>query len=1062
MQQLNLQSLHWRCIGPPRGGRVVAVTGHPTETATFYFGGVAGGVWQTTDAGTYWRNISDGTFKSASVGALTLSEADPNVIYAGMGETTIRGDVSPGDGVYKSSDGGQSWQHLGLAETHHISEIRVHPENPDIVYVAALGHAFGPNPERGIYKSTDGGQSWRQVLFRSDKAGAIDLALDVTNPRILYATFWEAYRNFWELSSGGPDSSLYKSTDGGETWVELTGNPGLPTGLKGKMGITVSPANPNRVWTIIEAEGEAAGVYRSDDGGATWQQLTGNRDLIQRPWYYCHIFADPQDAETVYITNLKMWKSTDGGLTYSEITTPHGDNHDLWIDPRNPQRMIEGNDGGACVTFNGGQSWSSIYNQLTGQFYHVTVDNRYPYHVYGTQQDNSSLAVPSASEKGAIPWNDCYPAGTGESGYIAVKPDDPDIVYVGAVGSSPGGGGALQRYNHRTKQIRLVTVWPEQYTGWGVDDLKYRFPWTFPILFSPHDSNVLYTCGNHVFRSTDEGHSWQPISPDLTRDDKSKFGASGGPITLDTSGAEHYGTIATFAESPHEAGVFWTGSDDGLIHISRDGGQSWQNVTPPQLPEYTLIATLEVSPHDPATAYVAATRYKLDEYRPFLYKTSDYGQSWVALDATFPATEITRVIREDPARAGLLYVGTERGLFLSFDDGATWQPFNGNLPVVPVYDMVVKEHDLVLATHGRAFWILDDLTPLHQLADAALDAAANTGAYLFKPRETVRQWRLWGVYQGKSTDRVNYRMSLGMLTSFYETKNAAGEIERTFLDVGENPPQGVIISYYLKDKPEEPADDISLTILDGAGQEIISFSSREDDDGENGSPRLPKEAGLNRFVWDMRYPDARAVPGDFAGEAKQTGPLAPVGGYQVRLTVGEVSQTQAFDLVLDPRAEGSPADIQAQFDLWLQIRDKISAVHDGVNQIRRIKGQVSGWIDTLSTAQALSEANMESLSAAGTALNEKLTAIEQTLIQTEAGTPGDRVRLKSRLNSKLITLISVVGVADFAPTEQSREVFAHLSAQVDDQLTTLSALIESDVADFSRFVQETQIPAIVV
>ena len=704
MSEFSLASLKWRCIGPPRGGRVVAVAGHPTEAATFYFGACAGGVWKTDDAGSYWENISDGYFTSAAVGAIAVSEADPNVIYAGTGEHTIRGDVSYGDGVYKSTDGGQSWTNIGLRETKHISKIRIHPQNPDLVYVAALGHAFGPNEERGVYRSQDGGQTWQKVLFRRDKAGAVDLSMDSTNPRVLYVTIWEAVRNFWSLTSGGPDSSIYKSIDGGETWVELTGNPGLPEGLKGRMGIAVSPANPARVWAIIEAKDERAGMYRSDDGGATWQQTSSNRDLIHRPWYYCHVFADPQDAETVYVLNLKMWKSTDGGVTFNDITTPHGDNHDLWIDPANPQRMIEGNDGGACVSYTGGKSWSSIYNQLTGQFYHLAVDNQYPYRVYGTQQDNSSISVPSASEKGAISWMDCYPAGTGESGYIAVNPDDANIVFVGAVGSSPGGGGALQRYDHRTKQIRLVTVWPEAYTGWGVDDIRYRFAWTFPIVFSAHDSKVLYTCGNHVFRTTDEGSSWEAISPDLTRDDKSKFAASGGPITLDTSGAEHYGTVFAFAESPHIPGLLWAGSDDGLLHISKDNGETWTNITPPDLAEWSLISVIEPSPHHEATAYVSATRYKLDDYQPYLYKTVDFGQSWQQID--FPEGEITRVVREDPARQGLLYAGTESGLFISFDDGDNWQRFNGNLPVVPIYDMVVKDTDLVVATHGRAFWIL--------------------------------------------------------------------------------------------------------------------------------------------------------------------------------------------------------------------------------------------------------------------------------------------------------------------------------------------------------------------
>ena len=580
-EQSLLQAMPFRCIGPTRGGRVVAVAGDPSDPAIFYFGAVAGGVWKTEDAGTTWQNISDGYFKTASVGAIAVSPSDPNVIFVGMGESTIRTDVSYGDGIYKSVDGGKTWTHMGLSDTRHIGKVRVHPRKPEVVYVAALGHAFGHNQERGVFRSTDGGASWEKVLYKSDKAGAVDLTFDPNRPDVLYASIWEVYRNFWELSSGGPDSGLWKSLDGGATWLELTGKPGFPKGLKGKIGVAASPAKAGRIWAIVESK-EDPGFYRSDDFGETWSLMTDLPDLRQRPWYYCHVYADPQDADTVYVLNLNMWKSTDGGKTFTKIATPHGDNHDLWIDPRNSRRMIEGNDGGACVSFNGGESFSTIFNQLTGQFYHLDVDNQFPYRVYGTQQDNSSISVPSDTTSGAISWTDCYAAGTGESGYIAVDPKDSNVVYVGAVGSSPGGLGALQRYDRRTDQIQLINVWPEAYGGTAPKTFKYRFPWTYPILFSPHDPGVLYTCANVAFRSTDEGHSWQPFSPDLTRADETKLEASGGPITLDTSGAEHYASIYSFRESPHQAGLFWAGSDDGLIHLSRDGGQTWQNVTPPE------------------------------------------------------------------------------------------------------------------------------------------------------------------------------------------------------------------------------------------------------------------------------------------------------------------------------------------------------------------------------------------------------------------------------------------------------------------------------------------------
>lgn len=1034
------QALTWRCIGPPRGGRVVTVAGHPTDRMTFYFGAVGGGVWKTTDGGTYWENITDGYFTTAAVGAVAVAPSDPNVIYAGTGEATIRGDVSYGDGVYKSTDGGKSWTNVGLADTYHIAQIRVHPQNPDLVYVAALGHAFGPNDERGVFRSKDGGKSWEKVLFKSHKAGAVDLSMDRTNPRILYAALYETVRNFWSLTSGGPDSGLWKSTDGGDTWTEITNNPGLPTGLKGKIGVTASPAKADRVWAIIEAKDDKAGVYRSDNGGATWEQLTGNRDLIQRPWYYCHIFADPQAADTVYINNLKMWKSTDGGKNYTEITTPHGDNHDLWIDPQDPHRMINGNDGGACVSFNGGASWSTIYNQLTGQFYHLDVDTRYPYHVYGTQQDNSSIGLPSATEKGGIPWTDCYGAGTGESGYIAVNPVDPNIVFVGAVGSSPGGGGALQRYDHRTKQIRLVTVWPEIYTGWGADSMKYRFPWTFPITFSPHDPSVLYTCGNQVFRTTDEGNHWEVLSPDLTRNDPSKLGPSGGEITLDTSGAEHYCTISAFCVSPHEPGVLWAGSDDGLLHLSRDESAHWQAVTPPGLPAWSFITAIEPSSHSPGTVYLSATRYKLEDYSPYLFKTTDYGASWVRIDGSFPTyqgrLQITRVIREDAVCPGLLFVGTETGLYFSIDDGANWQRMSANLPIAPIYDLKIKESDLVVATHGRAFWILDDITPLRE---ASAKIQHPTSAMLFTPRPTIRYNLNWGVSPARGAGK-NYMMGLGSAFTFVETKGEHNEPLRKMLDAGENPPAGVIIYYWLESTPVTP---IALTITDGTGKEIKRFTSKSADTPKD-EVTLPAKAGLNRFIWDMRYPDAVKVTGDLTTEKTATGPRAAPGAYQVVLTVGATTQQAPFEIRIDPSLEVSQVDLDAQFALWQQITDKVSEAHTAINKVRKIRRQLDGWIERAAESQQIIDA--------ARAIQEKLNTIERELIQTEAKTGNDRLRLPSRLNTKLINLISIVAAADVRPPQQAYAVLDHLSGQVDEQLALLDGIIGDDLAAFNDLV----------
>lgn len=1053
-----LNAMTWRCIGPPRGGRVVTVAGDPRNQATFYFGACAGGVWKTTDAGVTWRNVSDGFFKTAAVGALAVSDSDPNIIYAGMGESTIRGDVSYGDGVYKSVDGGQTWKHLGLTDTRHIGKVRIHPKNPDIVYVAALGHAFGRNETRGVYRSKDGGKNWERVLYKSDKAGAVDLSFDPNNPDILYASIWETYRNFWELCSGGPDSGLWKSTDGGDTWTDISENPGLPKGLKGKIGVSASPAKAGRVWALIEhAEGA---LFRSDDFGATWQKTTNKQDLRYRPWYYSHVFADPQAADTVYILNLGMWKSTDGGKNFDSIETPHGDNHDLWIDPRNNQRMIEGNDGGACVSFNGGEIFSTIYNQMTGQFYNISADNQFPYRVYATQQDNSSISVPSNTNDGAITWSDCYAAGTGESGFITVHPEDSNIVYVGAVGSSPGGGGALQRYDHNNGHIQLVNVWPEVYHGVGPKELKYRFPWTFPILFSPHDVNVIYSTGNVVFRSTNEGMSWEPISPDLTRNDPEKLGPSGGPITKDTSGAEHYCTISTLRESPHEKGVFWSGSDDGLVYVSRDGGKNWQNVTPPDLPEWSFIRTVEPSPYDPASLYLAATRYKLDDPAPYLYKTNDYGQTWQKITNGIPADDYTRVIRADPTRKGLLYAGTETGLYLSFDDGATWQRWQANLPIAPIYDLLVKENDLVIGTHGRAFWIMDDLTPLYQLTEQVQSA----GVHLFQPRRAVRM--LPDLFMAFSTpgEGKGYGIGLGKAGIFVNKKTETGHIDTTYIDCGKGAAQGAVVNFYLANALDEKTA-AKLEFLDSKGNLIRAFTPKpadyeKKDDKEKAldpGPWLPTKAGVNRFLWDLRYPGATKVLGNKTAGESFVGPLVTPGQYQVRLTVGDQVQTASFEVVNDLRVKASQADLEVQLALLLKIYAKISDAHKGINLLRDVLAQAKGW----ATRMAKKE-NGKAVVDAANGLVEKLTAIEDQLIL-----PGEQedtfgLNVPTRLNAKLSSLIPIVGSADRAPTKQAGELAAAYSGQIDAQLSALQALLDSDVENLNSLIQEANIPALVV
>ena len=1043
-----LAGMRWRCIGPPRGGRVVAVTGDPEDPMVFYFGACAGGVWKTTDGGTYWENVSDGFFQTSAVGALAVAEADHNVIYAGMGESCIRGDVSYGDGVYRSTDGGRTWVHLGLEDTRHIARVRVHPKDPDVVYVAALGHAFGPNRQRGVFRSKDGGKSWEHVLFQSDKAGAIDLSLDPNNPRILYAAIWEAQRTPWSLVSGGPDSGIFKSTDGGDTWEELTVNPGLPSGPKGRIGIAASAARPGRVWATVEAE--ESGLFRSDDGGANWEKVSDNQDIQGRPWYYQHVFAHPQDPETVWVLNYQAWRSTDGGKTFDQVTTPHGDNHDLWIDPRDSRRMIEGNDGGACISFNRGETWSTIYNQLTAQFYHVATDDQYPYRVYGTQQDNSAISVPSSSHKGAIPWGDCYVVGNSESGHIAVHPENPNIVVSGAVGSSAGGGGNLLRYDHSTGQVRIITVWPELGTGKGAIDMKYRFQWTYPIQFSPHDANVLYVAGNLVFRSHDQGSTWEAISPDLTRNDPAKMEASGGPITKDTSGAETYGTIFAFVESPHEKGVFWAGSDDGLVHLSMDSGLTWSDVTPPDLPAWTLINMIEVSPHNPATAYLAATRYKLDEPRPMLYKTLDYGKTWTGISQGIPDSDYSRVIREDPSRPGLLYAGTETGIFVSFDDGGSWISLQRNLPVVPVYDLAVKGTDLVAATHGRSFWVLDDLTPLHQITKEMTEAPV----HLMQPGVTVR---LRSPSPGrKPASGKQYRLSLGADVTYTEAVGPAGDRVRRFLDAGENPPAGVIIDYHLKEKP---SSEVTLTFGDHERGLIRSFSSRtindKPDQGEV-EPRLLAEAGINRFVWDMHYPDARKAPGDKTTEEIITGPLAPPGTYHITLSAEGEVQTKSFQINKDPRIEASQADFDVQFETHMAIRDKLSETHDAINQIRNIRSQVEEW-EQRAASRGLSDA----VASAAGPMKQKLESIEDELVQVKYKGARDRLNLPVKLNRQLAELVAVVASADYSPPQQVHDVFRDLSSRIDTQLTLLLDVVELDVANFIDLVNELEIPPIV-
>ena len=1039
-----LNSLRWRLVGPFRGGRVVAVAGDPERAPVFYFGSTGGGVWKTEDAGWTWQNISDGFFRTASVGALAVADADPNVIYAGMGECCIRNNVAHGDGVYRSTDRGHTWESRGLRETRSIARIRVHPRDADLVYAAALGHAFGAHPERGVFRSADGGKSWTRILSRNDRAGACDLSMDPANPRVLFAAIWEAQRAPWTLVSGGPGSGLFKTTDGGDSWIELTDRPGLPGGTKGRIGVAVSPALPDRVWAIVEAED--GGVFRSDNGGATWTRVNRERELRQRPFYYSHIFADPSDPDTVYVANLDLWKSVDGGHTFARRALPHGDHHDLWIDPKNPQRMVSGSDGGASVSLNGGGSWSTLYNQPTAELYHVTTDNRFPYRIYGAQQDNTTVCLPSCSPEGAITYRDFYDVGGSESGYIAVHPDNPDIVYGGIF------QGMLTRYDHGTGEVRDITVWPENTAGWGAGTLKYRFPWTFPIALSPHDPRVLYVTGNHVFRSTNEGASWDVISPDLTRNDPAKLAPSGGPVTKDNVGAEVYCTVFAFCESPARRGILWAGSDDGLIHVSKDDGRTWENVTPPALPEWALISTIEPSPHDPGTAYVAATRYKLDDLRPYLLKTADYGASWRPIVGGIPDDLITRVCREDPARKGLLYAGTETGVLFSWDDGTRWHPLRGGLPIVPIHDMVVKDDELVLATHGRSFWVLDDLSPLRQMSDAV--AAARV--HLFAPRPATRT-NVRGLSLKKGGPR-SYGRAGGLTVTAYDRDGSP-----VLLDAGQNPPDGVLVHYYFREKP---AGEVTLAFLDASGRLLREFSSKTVPaapsaglvfaaSGADQPTAVPAERGANRFVWNMRLAGARELPGAAMWFGFLGGPIAVPGTYQVRLAAGDHTLTRSFEIRKDPRLGVTDDDLRAQFEFLVEVRDSITDVHDAVLDVREIRAQVQEWV---SRTEGLRGSG--SLAGAARELNTELDRIEDALIQWRAEAYEDTFHFPVQLNNQLATVADLANMAPAAPTRQTRERFAELRAKAEEQLGRLDRVKSQECALFSDALRELGIPPI--
>ncbi len=963
----------WRNIGPNRGGRSLGSSGSPGRPNEYYFGATGGGLWKTVDSGNNWFPVTDGQITSSSIGAVAVAETNPDIVYIGGGETQLRGSITQGDGVYKTTDGGKTWRDLGLKETQAISRIRVHPTNPNIVYVAALGHVYGDNEERGVFRSKDGGNNWEKVLYVSDKAGAADLIIDRTNPDVLYATTWQVYRKAWKMWGGGPDSKLWKSLDGGDTWVDLTEMPGMPEGPIGKIGVTVSPADPNRVWAVVEAN--EGGIFRSDDAGWTWERVNSERKLRQRAFYYSRIYADPLDRDVVYGLNVQFWKSTDGGKTFDiRIRPPHGDNHDLWIDPNDPMRMISSNDGGGTVSLNGGQTWTE-QDYPTTQFYHVMTTSDVPYHVAGAQQDNSTLAMPSDG------WNHMmgrgpghgwhYAVGGGESGWITQSPIDPDVFYAGSQGA------LLTRYNRKTGQRRDIQVYPRFFSGEPSSALPERWQWTFPIMFSPKNPNTMYTTSQHVWKTTNDGQTWEKISPDLTYADPETLGPTGGIITKDMNGPEIYATVFALAPSNYDENTIWAGSDDGKIHITRNGGKRWTDITPKELPKFSRVSIIEESKFNPGTLYVAANRYQVDDREPYVFKTTDYGKTWTKIINGIAPGHFARAIREDLKEPGLLYLATEHGVYVSFNDGAVWQSLQLNLPDTPIRDLVLRNDDVVLGSHGRGFWILDDIRPFRE----AVNIKNNNKITLFEPANPIS-----GIYNA-------------------------------------------YIQYYL---PEE-TDSVTIEILDSSGELIRKFTGKEAE-SRGGSPTTAK--GLNSFTWNLRYPGATVFQGMIIWSARpQTGPLAPIGEYQARLTIGDDVQTTKFKIEMNPNFEGiTEDDLQKQFDLAIQIRDKTSEANEAVILIRKIRAQAKQIMkgDDTNVNRSLAD------------VLEKMRVIEEDLYQVKNQSNQDPLNFPIKLNNRLASLRRSIQNGQARPTDGAYVVFKELSDELAGHINKLNAILNSD------------------
>jgi photosystem II stability/assembly factor-like uncharacterized protein len=999
--------MRWRSIGPDRGGRSIAVAGSASRPSEYYFGAVGGGVWKTTDYGLTWNPVGDNDFRTTSVGAIAIAPSNPDIVYVGMGESCFRGNIIQGDGIYKTTDAGKSWQHVGLENTEVVSKIRVHPTNPDLVYAAVLGHSYDPHPERGVYRSKDGGKTWEKVLYRDDRSGAIDLSMDPKNPDVLYAATWQVYRTPWSMESGGPGSALYKSTDGGTTWTEITKNKGLPTGLWGKVGISVSGADSNRVYAIIENEN--GGVFVSDDAGATWTRTNEDRNLRQRAFYYTHIYADPVEKDTVYVLNVQFFKSTDGGKTFpTQIRVPHGDNHDMWIAPNDNKRMINANDGGGNVSINGGQTWSG-QGFPTGQFYNVFTTKHVPYHVCGAQQDNSTACVGSQTNPGAGEGSlppIFYAVGGGESGYIAPDPNNLTVFYAGSY------GGYLSRLDRELGQQRAINIYPNNPMGWSSIDIKERFQWTFPIVFSHTDPKTLYASSQHLFRTTNGGQSWEKISPNLARSDPKTMQASGGPITKDQTGVETYAVIFTVAPSYQDSNTIWTGSDDGWVHVTRDGGKNWERVTPPDLGEFARISLIEASPHQNGVAYLAANRYQQGDRAPYFYKTTDFGKTWTKIVNGIPDGHFARVIREDRKRRGLLYAGTEHGIYISFNDGAAWQSLRLNLPVTPIHGIVSEERDLVIGTHGRGFYVLDDINVLRQAAGEITASAL----HVFQPNDPMR---------------------------------------------GRN--ENLAIDYYLGKEP----DEVKIEILDANGAVLRTFTGTPKDKpatpGGGGGfgfqpPRVGTAKGMNRFTWDLRQSGAVVFPGMIMWAAQpQRGPASPPGKYSVRITANAETKSRDFNIGVDPRLveAGITAEyLHEQFKLSSQVRDRVTDANTAVIKIRSIRDQVNERM------KQVPERRRAEIQRLADAVMKSLTAVEEEVYQVRNRSSQDPLNFPIKLNNKIAALMGVIESADHRPTAQTYEVFKELSDELEKQLQQMNTTIKTDLPRLNAALKREKLDAV--